>query len=494
MLSAATVWRRLLLLSFLVAVVFVAGWASPAAAAGRSYDEAPMQVVKGGLTAEQHVRRQIEQSWRLARELPQGAEEKAVRIPLTSSEINSVDQGPRSASPLRIGVVKAMAPAIVVAGLELDALTRPTADGGLVWARVVRSEGAGAIRLHVQDMSLPRNAELYVYSRGGQAFGPYTGSGPDFSGDFWTTAVFGSEAILQLRLSGPVSDADLRAVSFRVTEAGFITRKFASVLREDFETPRRIEKAETDAVWPCGNESCLVDAVCTNVAATNPAKLAVAKMEWPQGAYLYTCTGGLIADNNPTQDNFFITANHCLSGNTAARNVSFYWVYATSSCNGTCPVNSGWPLVTTGATVSKTGRKADFTLLQLRTAPPAGSVRLGWTSAPVANTNGAQLYRVSNPQFGPQVYSQHNVDTGSVTCTGWPRGERIYSRDITGAIDGGSSGSPVLNASSQIVGQLTGTCGFSPSEVCASGPGEDNATVDGAFAFYYSQIQPIINP
>jgi lysyl endopeptidase len=503
--SLSNVLRRPLVLFAIAAVILAAGWVSPAAAAGRSYDEAPMQVVKSGLTAEQQVRRQVELSWRLSRELPSGVQEKAVRIPLSSNEIDAVDQGPRRVSPLKIGLVKALAPAIVVAGLDLETLDlqpfreeaglfRPTADGGLVWAAVVKSENAGAIRLHVQGLSLPRNAELYVYNRAGQAYGPYTGTGTDFTGDFWTTAIFGSEVILQVRLNGPVSDADLRAVSFRIAEAGIITQKFARGLRGDFDTPERVEKAETDAVWPCGNQSCLIDATCTNVAAANPAKLAVAKMEWPQGAFIYTCTGGLIADNNPTQGNFFLTANHCLSSNTTARNVSFYWAYTTSSCNGTCPVNNGWPLVTTGATVAKTGRKADFTLLQLSSAPPAGSVLLGWTNAPVANTNGAQLYRISNPQFGPQVYSQHNVDTSAPTCTGWPRGERIYSRDISGAIDGGSSGSPILNASSQVVGQLTGTCGFNPSEVCSSGPGEDNATVDGAFAFYYSQIQPIINP
>ena len=126
--------------------------------------------------------------------------------------------------------------------------------------------------------------------------------------------------------------------------------------------------------------------------------------------------------------------------------------------------------------------------------PPAGSVFLGWTSAPVANTNNAHLYRISNPNFGPQVYSQHDVSTSAGTCSGWPRGERIYSHDITGAIDGGSSGSPVLNASSQVVGQLSGTCGTNPSDACASGPGEANATVDGAFAFYYSTVQPILSP
>jgi hypothetical protein len=159
-----------------------------------------------------------------------------------------------------------------------------------------------------------------------------------------------------------------------------------------------------------------------------------------------------------------------------------------------CPSNSGWPFQTSGSTVSKTGRKGDFTLLHLNSAPPSGSVVLGWTTTAVANTNGTDLFRVSNPNFGPQVYSEHDVDTTAPTCSSWPRGERIYSRDIVGAIDGGSSGSPITNAALQIVGQLSGTCGFNPSQVCSSGPGEDNATVDGAFAFYFTQVQPILNP
>ena len=119
---------------------------------------------------------------------------------------------------------------------------------------------------------------------------------------------------------------------------------------------------------------------------------------------------------------------------------------------------------------------------------------LGWTTTPVANSNGTALYRVSNPNFGPQVYSEHRVDTSAPTCSSWPRGERIYSTDTFGAIDGGSSGSPIVNGSTQIVGQLSGTCGSNPSDPCASSPGEDNATVDGAFAFYSGSVLPILQP
>jgi V8-like Glu-specific endopeptidase len=469
---------RVLLL--IAAASLVVGGVSPAFAGGR-YDEMPMQVMTKGQTAEQHVRQQIELARSLARELPAGALERAVPVRLTADEIAAIEKD--DSRPLKIGLVKALSPAI---DLDRGSFAR-TADGGVVWAAVVKADGAGAIRLHVQDLMLPKNAALYVYGRNDQAYGPYDGG---FRGEVWTTAVFGSEAVLQLRLA---READLEKVAFRVTEAGLITRSFAGDLMEN-------TKAESSAIRSvtaqfCGQLSCLVDATCFIGTPADPAKLAVAKMEWPQGAFLYTCTGGLLTDNNPTQSNFFLTANHCLSKSNVAGNVSFYWRFATATCNSaSCPANNGWPFVTTGSTVSATNRKGDFTLLRLNSNPPAGSVFLGWTSAPVANTNGAQLYRISNPNFRAQVYSQHNVDTAAGTCSGWPRGERIYSRDITGAIDGGSSGSPILNGLSQVVGQLSGTCGTNPSDACASGPGEANATVDGAFAFYYATIQPIINP
>jgi hypothetical protein len=145
----------------------------------------------------------------------------------------------------------------------------------------------------------------------------------------------------------------------------------------------------------CGNAACIIDATCQ--AGANSIKDAYAKMEWVQGAFLYTCTTGLLNDSNPSSTNYALTANHCLSKASVARNVSFYWRFRTSSCNGACPSNSGWPYKTTGAGIAASNRSGDYTLLTLNTAPPAGSVRLGFTNAAVANTNGVALHRVSNP-------------------------------------------------------------------------------------------------
>jgi hypothetical protein len=76
------------------------------------------------------------------------------------------------------------------------------------------------------------------------------------------------------------------------------------------------------------------------------------------------------------------------------------------------------------------------------------------------------------------VYNEQSVSTSAPTCSGWPRGERIYSRDTLGGTDGGSSGSPVVNASNQVVGQLSGGCGTNVNDPCDS---TNNSTVDGAF-------------
>jgi hypothetical protein len=495
--GSARRYAGLPLLFLLVAVFVAVAWTTPVIAGPRA--EAPMRYVTEGFTAEEHLQQQADLSRRLAGDLPASAMGLELRVRLTPDEIAGIERDGRSSVPLKIGLVKALAPGLELYGLSrgpqdrqpsrgTTGIAQRTSDGGYTWAARVVVENAGAIRLHIEDMSLPGGAELFFYSPDGQAYGPYTGAGRHGTGEFWTETIFASEAILQVRVSGPSAERGLPDVTFRVAEAGLITPSFVTSLGI---TPQ----APPPPGWPCGNAACIVDATCQNSTIANALKLAVAKMEWVQGAYIYTCTGGLITDSNPTQSDFFLTANHCVSKNNSAQNVNFYWRFATSSCNGTsCPDNAGWPYQTSGSTVSKTGRKGDFSLLHLNVPPPSGSVVLGYTTTAVANTNGTDLFRVSNPNFGPQVYSEHDVDTSAPTCSGWPRGERIYSRDIVGAIDGGSSGSPIANAAGQIVGQLSGTCGSNPTQVCSSGPGEANATVDGAFAFYYAVVQPVLAP
>ncbi|HKQ49401.1 MAG TPA: trypsin-like peptidase domain-containing protein [Phycisphaerae bacterium] len=457
----------------------------PAAATAQPLAEMQMQISTEGMTHGEYLARQEQLNAALTAEMPIAAFAAPLRVSLTQEQLDAIAQAPPT--PLRIGAVTELEPRVDIVGLSsskvqnaaTQGVLSPAADGGYVWALAINSADAGSIRVHIENLDLPAGVSLYFYSLEGEAFGPWTGKGPDGTGDIWTESVFGQEGVLQLRISGPANEALLKQISFSVTEVGNVLPEFAGGMMLD-GAPRG---------GFCGNVPCIVDVSCSS--GGNSIRDAYAKMEWIAGAFIYTCTGGLLNDNNPSQNNFFLTANHCLSKNNIARNVQFYWRFRTSSCNGSCPSNSGWPYKTTGSTLKTTGKTADFTLLQLNSNPPSGSVFLGWTTTAVANSNGVALHRVSNPNFGPQVYSTHTVDTSAPTCQGWARGPRIYSRDTFGATDGGSSGSPVVNSADQVVGQLSGACGFNPGDPCDS---SSNATVDGAFASYYSSVQPHLNP
>lgn len=85
-------------------------------------------------------------------------------------------------------------------------------DGTRVLVLRVRHDGAESVRLHISDMRLPEGARLFVYGvSNGVAVdvaGPWHTSGPSAHGSFWTPAVRGSEAIVELQADGDLP-ADL---------------------------------------------------------------------------------------------------------------------------------------------------------------------------------------------------------------------------------------------------------------------------------------------
>lgn len=487
--------RRFSPFAILAASLLIAAGSSTAGPSGSSssYRSVDSETMIGGITAEQYAADQASLHAWLMKELPAGVLDNPIRVGLTESEKNELKRLQQTKSgPAVVGRTKPILEMVRFTGVDAALLSdnarpvgrgllRGTPDGGFVWAAAIRSEGAAAIRVQIKGLNLSDDADLYFFSQAGQAFGPYSGKGPDKTGEFWTNTVMSPEGIVLLRHYGPNGARDLKGTSFAIESVGHVGQAFADQLRS------RISPESFCSF----NAPCIENASCHNGTPAQPAKSAVALMQWIQGAFIYTCTGGLMNDSdNGSQIPYFLTANHCISQAKNATNLETYFQFSISCGSTNCPAQTNpGGIQRLGATIKATGTGGDFTLLQLNQAPPAGSVFLGWNSTPVANSNNTPLYRISHPAWAPQAYSDQTVSTSAPTCTGWPRGERIYSRESVGATEGGSSGSPILNASSQVVGQLSGACGTNVNDDCDH---VNNATVDGAFAFYFASVAPFL--
>jgi hypothetical protein len=407
----------------------------------------------------------------VARESAKGLA-RAIEVNLTATE-KAEAEAREEDGRLRVGIEKSLGTNIKLGPSVKVGDVTGSDDGAVVWSGRVSSPGATAIRLHLSPFDLPESAELYVYSAEGQAFGPYTGRGPVDDGELWTNTIFGDEVRLQLRVA-PEDASRTRLVIAGLGYMGTGLPMAGSNLCS-------------------ANASCVVNAACVSVNAVSAARDAVASILFLSGNSYYICSGGLIADSDTASVvPYFLTANHCISSSGEASSVETYFDYQTTCSNPTCtqPYNNTGETV--GSQIVASNGTGDFTLLRLSSAPttPDGLANyLGWSAGSVANSDNVPLYRLSHPKGSPQAYSQHEVDTAKPTCRTWPRGNWIYSRDITGATEGGSSGSPVLNGSGQIVGQLSGGCGYNVNDVCDSA---SNATVDGAFASYYNQVAPYL--
>jgi lysyl endopeptidase len=399
---------------------------------------------------------------------------RAIEVKLTAEEKTEA-QARVVDGRLRVGIEKPVGVAFKLGPAVKFGDVSAASDRTFVWSGRVSAPGATAMRIHLAPFDLPESAELYIYSADGQAFGPYMGRGPIDSGELWTNTIFGEEVRLQLRVAADDA-AHTRVVIAGVGYLGAGLPMAGSNLCAD-------------------NAACVWNAACSGVnAAVTNARDAVASILFASGGFYYICTGGLVADSDGLSVvPYFLTANHCISTSGEASSLETYFDYESGSCttqNCTQPYNSTGETV--GSQIVAANKSGDYTLLRLSSTPrtPDGvAIYLGWTATAVANSNGTNLYRISHPQGSPQAYSEHDVDTSKPTCRTWPRGSWIYSVDIKGATEGGSSGSPVLNGAGQIVGQLSGGCGFNVNDVCDTA---SNATVDGAFASYYTQVAPFL--
>lgn len=240
---------------------------------------------------------------------------------------------------------------------------------------------------------------------------------------------------------------------------------------------RYIHIPVTRSLGESGN--CQVNINCEEGRNWQNEKNAVALILVDGNRY---CTGSLI--NTTANDNrpLFLTADHCLGGwansvkydainHPNITHYSFYWHYEHPTCSNspTEPVIRS----TVGATVVANNSSSDFALIRL-TENPANSSNitpyyLGWDRSGNSGTGGVGIHHPSGDVKKIATLNHPTTNNSDGNYNYW----RHYWDSTTNGYsvtEGGSSGSPLINNSRHIIGQLRGG-----SSINCSNPSQDFA-------------------
>ena len=213
---------------------------------------------------------------------------------------------------------------------------------------------------------------------------------------------------------------------------------------------------------------CMVNINCEEGFNWQNEKKAVARII-VQGAYY--CTGSLITTTDLSENPFFLTANHCIGGSVGKDAVDdptldytfFCWNYEAPGCAN---VNTQPAYYTTsGAIVLANNSYSDFALLKLSEDPLELSnytpFYSGWDCSGQSGEPGVCIHhpkgdvkKISTVSAQPtsSYWNSTTIDSDSHWKVGW-----AYTLNGHGMTQGGSSGSPLMNAEHKVIGQLHGS-------------------------------------
>ncbi len=341
--------------------------------------------------------------------------------------------------------------------LVLNANSAPANDwtllpnGWRIWSIDVASVGALGVRVHLSALALPPGTRLVVYDPANPSSPSAPINAESLAGakDYWVETLQAERVVVECQVA---PGADVSGLSLAVAGVSHIYQMPT--------LPEKNLKAST----------CENDATCFPAFAQE--ETAVARIGFVSGGNSFLCTGFLIADNNPSSTaNFFMTANHCVPSQTVASTLEFWWLYQTRTCNGTIPSLSSVPHTGGGADLLASGSGSDFSFSQLRQSPPSSAFALGWSlSAPSGGESMTCIHHPGGTALSISFGREVNTD-GSFWNVQWSNG----------VTENGSSGSPLLDSSHLVIGQLTGG-----ASSCSNPSGIDGF---GRFDVSYPSIQ-----
>ncbi len=318
----------------------------------------------------------------------------------------------------------------------------PDGSGGRFWSMQVLVPGSRATRVHFTQFTVPRGGEVFVYSPDEieTVWGPFAGTGIDETGAFWSPSTEGERVIIEYHEPKP-SRPESTKVPFRVAGVMYCYRH------------------PLDPGTRSGAGPCELDATCFPAWAN--VGDAVGRLFFVDGGSGFVCTGVLLNAQNDDRTPYLLTANHCIPNNTVAATLDAAWFFESAVCNGPAPSVGSVPHSTGATFIAGRSRAAlsDFTLLMINGALPGGLFWAGWTNGnPPAGSSATAIHHPSGSYRRIAFGTTRANCTANFHCVRWG----------SGITEPGSSGSPLYNASQQVIGQLWGG-----SSSCANPVGPD---------------------
>lgn len=329
--------------------------------------------------------------------------------------------------------------------------------GAQVAAISFTAEEAHGLRLGVRVGALPGSAMLRVYSQArpdtvfqisGQEVlqrierNRNAGDHSDAGRTWWTPDIGSAEVTLEIELPAGVPAGALDIAVPRVSHI------FAALeIPQEQEVVSKINESD-----PCN-----LDATCYDAYANQ--RNAVARMLFVNDDGLtYACTGTLLSDASGSGTPYFLSANHCISSQTAASTLQTDWFYRSPACNSRT-LSSATTKRYNGATLLYASSSTDTSFLRLNDAPPAGTFFAGWDASAGAAATGTPVVGLHHPQadllkisFGSVVGQSSCTSAGGtqVTCSG-TSGNFYRVGWSQGTTQGGSSGSALFSSDGRYV-------------------------------------------
>lgn len=348
--------------------------------------------------------------------------------------------------PLRAGIGFAIASTLDNCGRK-----DVTPDGGMLWRTEYVTEDAVMTYLVFDKFNIPEEGRLFIYSPDHeQVFGPYTNKDVQEVGALVTDDIIGGEVVVEYYEPANASfhgEINIAAVMH-------VYRDFLHV-QDNVKGPHGTAEGNChiDVVCPEGDpwRYPINSVVCISITANVPSE---------GGWGMYLCSGAMINNVRMDKTPYVLSANHCVAADDQTH--KFYFNYQVSTCGGDAGTssrmaNGGVIVARSSETNVSTTATSDFLLLRI-TGPLGIMYRdsiffAGWDRTGAVSV-GAGIHHPGGD------WKKISFPKSVTASTGGSYGSRYYvvrwmTNPNKGVTEQGSSGSPLFNNKSLIIGTLT---------------------------------------